>query len=125
MVAVEQSTAAGLYEAIKSSLEEKKIPIKNIIGCSSDTTNAMFGEHQSVVSLLKKDAPYVFSVKCSCHVIHLCASHACLKMSTTLEDLCRNIYSHFSRSSLRQKEFHQFKEFVEAESLKLLGIGQS
>ena len=75
MATVEQSTAAGLYEAIKSSLEEKKIPIKNIIRCSSDTTNAMFGEHESVVSLLKKDAPYVFAVKCSCHVIHLCASH--------------------------------------------------
>ena len=34
MVAVEQLTAAGLYEVTKSSLEEKKIPIKNIIGYS-------------------------------------------------------------------------------------------
>ena len=39
-------------------------------------------------SLVKKDAPYVFTVKCSCHVIYLCSPHACLKMSTTLEDLC-------------------------------------
>ena len=46
-------------------------------------------------------------------------------MSTTLEDLCKNIYSHFSRSSLRQNEFHQFQEFVEAEPLKLLGISQT
>ena len=95
MVEVETATAAGLYNAIKSSFEEKKIPIKNqIIGYSSDTTNVMFGEHQSVVSLLKKDALYVLAVKCSCHMIHLCVSYACLKMSTTLEDLCRNIYSY-------------------------------
>lgn len=125
MVAVEQSSAAGLYEAIKSSLEEKKIPVKNIIGCSSDTTNALFGEHQKVVSLLKKDVPYVFAVKCSCHMIHSCASHVCLKMSTTLEELCRSIYSHYSRSNLRQKEFHLFQEFIEAEPNKLLGIGQT
>ena len=125
MVEVETATAVGLYNAIKSSFEEKKIPIKNIIGYSSDTTNVMFGEHQSVVSLLKKDAPYVLAVKCSCHMIHLCASYACLKMSTTLEDLCRNIYSYFNRSSLRQHEFHEFQEFVETKPHKLLGIGQT
>ncbi|CAB3978632.1 E3 SUMO- ligase KIAA1586-like [Paramuricea clavata] len=125
MVEVEQATAAGLYGVIKSLFEEKKIPITNIVGYSSDNTNVMFGENQSVVALLKKDAPYVFAMKCSCHMIHMCASYACLKMSMTLEDLCRNIYSYFSRSSLRQKEFQEFQEFVKAEPHKLLGIGQT
>ena len=118
-------TAVGLYNAIKSSFEEKNIPIKNIIGFSLDTTNVMFGEHQSVVSLLKKGASYVLAVKCSCRMIHLCASYACLKMSTTLEDLCRNIYSYFSRSSLRQHEFYEFQKFVETKPRKVLGIGQT
>ncbi len=125
MVEVENCTATGLYKAIKGSFEEKKIPIKNIIGYSSDMTNVMFGEHQSVVALLKKDAPHVLAVKCSCHMIHLCASHACLKLSKTLEDLCRNIYSYFSRSSLRQKELEEFQAFVGVEPHKLLGIGQT
>jgi hypothetical protein len=53
-------SATGLYKAIKDSFEEKKIPIKSIIGYSSDTTNVMFGEQQSVVALLKGDAP-IFS----------------------------------------------------------------
>ena len=105
MVSVEDSTANGLYGAIKNAFEGKAIPVKNIVGYSSDTTNVMFGEHHSVVALLKKDAPHVWAVKCSCHMIHLCASDACLKMSTTLEDLCRNVYSHFNRSSLRQKDY--------------------
>ena len=61
MVEVETVTAVGLYNAIKSSFEEKNIPIKNIIGFSLDTTNVMFGEHQSVVSLLKKEASYVLA----------------------------------------------------------------
>ena len=125
MVSVEDSTANGLYGAIKNAFEGKAIPVKNIVGYSSDTTNVMFGEHHSVVALLKKDAPHVWAVKCSCHMIHLCASDACLKMSTTLEDLCRNVYSHFNRSSLRQKDYRQFQEFVQAEPHKLLGVAQT
>ena len=69
MVKVEQATAASLYGTIKSLFEVKKIPITNIIGYSSDTTNVMFGENQSVVALLKKDVPYVLAVKCSYHMI--------------------------------------------------------
>ena len=125
MVSVTDSTANGLYDAIKKAFNEKAIPISNIVGYSSDTTNVMFGEHHSVVTLLKQDVPHVLAVKCSCHLIHLCASYACLKMSTSLEDLCRNVYSHFSRSSLRQKEFQEFQEFVEAEPHKLLGVTQT
>ena len=58
MVEVETVTAVGLYNAIKSSFEDKNIPIKNIIGYSLETTNVVFGEHQSVVSLLKKDVSF-------------------------------------------------------------------
>ena len=96
IVEIDDSGARGLYQAIRGIFEEKLIPLSNIIGYSSDTCNVMFGENLSVSTLLKKDYPHVTAVKCSCHLIHLCASYACLKLSTTLEDLCRNIYSHFS-----------------------------
>jgi hypothetical protein len=117
--------AQGLYQSMKVSLQEKSIPLSNIIGYSSDTCNVMFGENLSVATLLKKDLPHVATIKCSCHMIHLCASYACLKLSTTLEDLCRNIYSHFSRSALRQKDFEQFQEFVEVQPHKLLKLSQT
>ena len=112
IVEVNDTGAKGLYQAIKGIFEEKLIPLSNIIGYSSDTCSVMFGENLSVSTLLKKDLPHVAAIKCSCHMIHLCTSHACLKLSTTLEDLCRNIYSHFSRSTLRQNDFTQFQEFV-------------
>ena len=125
MVSVVDSSANGLYQAITNAFGEKAIPIENIIGYSSDTTNVMFGEQHSVVSLLKRDVPYVLTIKCSCHLIHLCSSYGCQNLSTSLEDLCRNIYSHFSRSSLRQKEYEQFQAFVEAEPHKLLCLAQT
>jgi len=65
----------------------------------------MFRSNETVVALLKQDYPDVVTIKCSCHMIHLCASYACLKLSTSLEDLVRNVYAHFSRSSKRLKYF--------------------
>eukprot|EP00794_Sanderia_malayensis_P011694 gene11694-12910_t len=125
MISVDDGGAMGLHKAIKQAFEEKGIPISNIIGFSSDTCNVMFGEFNGLATLMSKDIPGLVAIKCSCHMIHLCASHACLKLSTSLEDLCRNIYAHFSRSSLRQKEFKQFQEFVEAEPHKILSCGQT
>lgn len=59
LVSVQCSTAAGLYGAIKESLSEKNISICNAIGYSSDTTNVMFGDNASVVSMLKDDQPHL------------------------------------------------------------------
>ena len=101
-VEVTQCDAKSLYSAIKSSFESRSIPMSsNIIGFSSDTCNVMFGERLSVMSLMKEVCNNIVFVKCSCHMIHLYVSHACLKLSTTLENLCRNIFNYFSRSSLR------------------------
>ena len=70
--------------------------MSNIIGFSSDTCNVMFGERLSVMSLIREECNNIVFVKCSCHMIHLCVSHACVKLSTTLEELCRNIFNYFS-----------------------------
>ena len=102
MVVVTAADADGLYKAIKESIKEKLIPLTIVIGFSSDTCSVMFGRHHSVARLLKNELPYVVTIKCSCHMINLCASQACLKLSKSLEDLCRNIYAHFSRSILKR-----------------------
>lgn len=52
-VEVEDGTARGIYSAMTNTFSELHIPMKNIIGYSSDTTNVMFGEHNSVSQLLK------------------------------------------------------------------------
>ena len=125
MISIEDGGAMGLHKAIRQAFDGKGIPISNIIGFSSDTCNVMFGEFNGLARLMSKDIPGLVTIKCSFHMIHLCACNACLKLSTSLEDLCRNIYAHFSRSSLRQKELKQFQEFVEAEPHKILSCGQT
>ena len=124
-VEVTQCDAKSLYSAIKSSFESRSIPMSNIIGFSSDTCNVMFGERPSVMSLIREECNNIVFVKCSFHMIHLCVSHACVKLSTTLEDLCRNIFNYFSRSSLRQHELKKFQMFFQISSHKMLSFGQT
>ncbi|KAJ8930181.1 hypothetical protein NQ314_017045, partial [Rhamnusium bicolor] len=44
MVEVESGTASGLHECLKDMLKKKHIPINNMVGFSSDTTNVMAGD---------------------------------------------------------------------------------
>ena len=112
MVSVDKCDAQSLCSAIKISFEENKISLDNIIGFFSDTCNVMFGEHQSVTSLMKADLPHIVFVCCNCHMIHLCVSHACLKIFTSLEDLCRNVYTHFSRSKFGQIYCYMYSNVI-------------
>ena len=125
MVEVQDSTAAGIYSAFKGVFQTLNIPMDNIIGYSSDTTNVMFGSQNSVSQLLKSDARHVHMVKCSCHLIHFASSYAALMLPKSLEDLWRDTYAHFSRSSKRQDAYKEFQEFFEVEPHKLLSLGQT
>ena len=125
MVEVADGTADGIYSAVKRVFSELHIPMNNIIGYSSDTTNVMFGEHHSVSKLLTTEYPNVATVKCSCHLIHLVASYAALKLPKGLEDLCRDIFNHFHRSSKRQDVYQQFQKFFNLEPHKILSPGQT
>ena len=113
-VEVHDSSANGLVKALIQSLETKKIPLENVVAFCSDTANVMMGEKHSVATILKDLLPNVLVIKCSYHLIHLCASHACLKLPKSLEDLCRNIHTHFSLSSKRQDSLKEFQNFVGA-----------
>ncbi|VEN52571.1 unnamed protein product [Callosobruchus maculatus] len=120
IVESEGGTANDLFKTVLNIFEQRKIPITNLVGFSSDTTNVMFGRYNSVFSLLKEVLPSVVYVKCSCHMAHLAVSKACLKLPKSVEDLLRNLGSHFSRSSSRQKKFLDFQNFFKVEIHKIL-----
>lgn len=120
LVEANGSTAVDLFNILKNCLISKKIPLKNLVGFSSDTTNVMVGEHNSVFALLKKELPQIICIRCSCHMAHLAISKACLKLPRQVEDLLRNVGSHFNRSSLRRKKFEEFQHFFQVEIHKIL-----
>ncbi|KAL0860507.1 hypothetical protein ABMA27_009881 [Loxostege sticticalis] len=118
-------TAVGLYTQMINTLKENNVPLQNWIGFCADTTAAMMGQHNSVAQLIKQNYPQVFVSKCSCHMIHLVASHACTKLSNSLEDLCRNVYNHFARSPKNSAAFKEFQSFHEVKPHKILRACQT
>lgn len=92
MVEVEEDTAQGICLSIKTMFSELHIPMENIIGYSSDTTNVMFGERNSVSQLLKAEYKNVHVVKCSCNLIHLVSSYEALSCRMLKHD--GSLYKH-------------------------------
>lgn len=113
----ESGNATDLYNCLKHAFTSKNIPIDNLVGFSADTTNVMDGDNHYIFSLLRDSNPNIVCIKCSCHMIHLAASKACLKLRRSTEDLLRNIGSNFSRSSAKQKKLKEFQIFFRVEIL--------
>ncbi|XP_028407537.1 uncharacterized protein LOC114530155 [Dendronephthya gigantea] len=111
LIETADGTANGIYSKIKETFQGMNIPVVNIVGYASDTTNVMFGQNHSVSQLLKSEISHVQIVKCSCQLIHLVSSQAALKLPKSVEDLCRDIYAHFHRSSKRQDTYKEFQAF--------------
>lgn len=76
LVPVKDATPVSLYNHVVGFFTEHDISYKeNMIGFAADGANSMLGAHHS-----------------------LCVSYACLKLSRSLEDLARDIYSYFQCS---------------------------
>lgn len=117
---IDSGKAEDLCEAMLLRLKNNSIPLENVVGLASDTTNSMVRQHNSVFSHLKLSIPDITCVKCSCHMIHLVASKACSKLPSSIEDLLRNIGAHFSRSSKRVNRLQECQEFYGVEMHKIL-----
>lgn len=77
---VQSGKAEDLCNSLLTWLQDRRVPLEKFVGFASDTTNSMVGEHHSVFSYLKLKVPHIACIKCSCHMIHLVASKACLKL---------------------------------------------
>lgn len=93
---------------------------QRLVGFGSDGASVMMGSERSVMRLLKNDCPELIVIKCSCHSLALCASYACEKLPSYLEQLMRDIYSYLSCSPKRSKEFAMIQSILEVQPLKIL-----
>ena len=120
LLEIARGDAESVFQALVGLFERDGISLNNIIGFAADTTNVMFGEHNSMASHLKEKIPDIFLMRCICHSAHLCASHACEKLPRTAEELLWDVYNYFSHSAKRQAEFRAVQTFAELEPHKLL-----
>lgn len=77
LLPVSDASAQNLYNTITDFFNSNAIPFKDkMIGFVAD---AMMGSRHSLKTLLAKDIPTLFSMKCICHSLALCASYASAK----------------------------------------------
>ena len=113
----EDGTANGIYSKMKQTFKDLNIPITNIVGFSSDTTNVMFGQNHSISQLLKcemflsSNPPSVLT--------------SCFKATKNGRRPMQRVFAHFHRSSKRQDTFKEFQSFFEIEPHKLLSPAQT
>ncbi|XP_055590147.1 uncharacterized protein LOC129742291 [Uranotaenia lowii] len=110
-----------IFDAIVAEFEKDGIDYRKLLkGFGSDGAAVMMGSKHSVMALLKKECPDIVVIKCSCHSLALCASHACEKLPNYAEQLLRDIYSYISNSPKRASEFSMIQEILELKPLKML-----
>lgn len=124
-VVVENGKGIGLYNSVKKLLEEKNIPLKNIVGFASDNCSSMMGSNNGFQKFLKDDLTSVFIIGCVCHSIALCASNAVKFLPANFETFLKNITSYFSRSSKRQRDFCVVQEAAHLPCYKIPKLSQT
>ena len=124
-VEVEDSSAQGLYTAVKKVFHDRSVPLSNIFGFGSDNCSTMMGVNSGFQALLKEDVPGVFIMGCVCHSFALCANHASKHLPSWLESLIKDICRYFARSSKRKHQFNLIQETVQAPAHRILKLAQT
>lgn len=119
------ATAIGITDTVFEVFEKVGLKTSMLLGFCADTCNAMFGAHNSVATILREKIQFIVTVKCNCHMSHLCSQKASLELPKICEDVVRGTCTHFSRSPKRREAFKQFQKLVECEEHMLISPGQT
>lgn len=74
-----------MFETLNSFMEEKEIPLTNIIACATDGAPAMRGRYQGFIAHLKKEVPGIFTIHCIVHRQHLIAKSMSTQLHASLQ----------------------------------------
>ena len=99
MELVKSVKAVDLFNLLDSVLKEHNVRWKN--GWNSDNCNAMMGQHNLVASHIILKHPAIYLQGCVCHMAALTACKAAKHIPGAVEDLLKDVFSHFQQSSKR------------------------
>lgn len=126
LIPVASATAQNLYNLITNFFNQYNVPYKqNLVGFGADGANTMMGNINSLKTLLIKDIPHLFVMKCICHSLALCASYACQTLPDEVEKLVRTVYTYMQHSFKRKSEFQEFQTFLNVKPHKILHPSQT
>nr|CAI5832345.1 unnamed protein product [Callosobruchus analis] len=119
------SAAASIHHVLKNHLIQLGVDLCNLAGFAADNCATMMGQLNGVQSILKEEHPHIVVVGCASHSFHLCSSYACKQLPKIVEELVRDIHSHFVHSSKRLSTLKEFQTFCELKPHKILRPSQT
>ena len=122
MLELENCDSKSIFDCIVNFFKTHNIPFNNCIGFAADNASVMMGKNKGVQALFKEMNPYIYTLGCSCHSLHLCSSSASKELPESCEKLAKDIYYHFSHSSQRQCEFQKFQKDFNVPAHKILKL---
>lgn len=118
-------TASAIFAAVLATLKEHNLPLSNMIGFAADNASVMMGATGGVRALFLEKNPNIFVLGCICHSFALCSEAACEMIPTSIEELIRNVYAYFSKSSARRHDFESHQKMANITPHRLLRLSQT
>ena len=124
MINLESTTAGNIYNQILSFCTSNEISYHKIIHFGSDGASNMTGNQTGVARRLKEINPFMTSIHCISHRLHLAGKDASdeVEYFQQYEKILRNLYSYFSKSHKRQNLLKLMQEFNDEPTLKVLNL---
>ena len=105
IIRVDKADSVTLHSAIITYCKDINLKIKNLVGLGTDGGSNLCAKKHSVFALLKADNHKLQLIRCICHSLNNAVSAASSHFPANVEFLCREVYSWFSHSPLRQSEY--------------------
>ena len=113
------STAQQMY-VCNEVREAFSLDWDNCVTCSSDNTNSMIGQRNSLIQKIRSEQGdhKIFDVICPSHLAHFCAGKGTKELSVNVEDFVIVTYHNFRRNVKLKKQLRESMNFKNNEVRK-------
>ena len=120
-IEVQNGKADTIVTALRTFLDEMKIPVGKVVGLGTDGASVMLGCKNGVVTVFKRLNPSLISVWCCAHRLSLACHWAGQRVPALqkLQETLVRLYKYFKYSAVRTNELKQLKNLMQEKVRKL------
>lgn len=113
LVEMEACDSESITEAVTSTLKNKGLDVKNMVGLGSDNASVMVGINNGVYKKILTEVPTLIHIPCVCHSLQLAVSAAASEtLPRNIEFLIKETYNWFAHSTLRQAQYRNLYKAI-------------
>lgn len=113
LVEMESCDSEAITDAVTSTLKNKGLDVKNMVGLGSDNASVMVGINNGVYKKMLTEVPTLIHIPCVCHSLQLAVSAAASEtLPRNIEFLIKETYNWFAHSTLRQAQYRNLYKAI-------------